>query len=117
MAVKRIGMPGLGARLRDARKSVRMTQARVAQAIGVSWMTGHRWEHEQRAIKEYQLEQISELYSKPVRWFLTLEEGDLELSDPSNEAARRIYRMVIGAPKKYHSNVERMIDNLLAGLE
>jgi len=114
---KRIGLPGLGARLRDARKGVRMSQERVGQAIGVSWMTVHRWEHDQRTIKEDKLEQISELYAKPVRWFLTMDEGDLDLSDPSNEAAKRIYRIVISVPIKYHSKVEKMIDNLLKGLE
>ena len=117
MKPKRIGLPGLGARLKDARHGVRMTQEAVAETIGVSWMTVHRWEHEQRTISEDKLERISKLYGKSVRWFLTIEEGDLDPPDVRSEAARRIYHRVAGAPTKYHSMVERVVEELLEGLE
>jgi len=55
----------------------------VAEKIGVSWMTVHRWEHEQRTISEDKLERISKLYGKSIRWFLTIEEGDLDPPDES----------------------------------
>lgn len=114
---KRIGLPGLGARLKDARHGVRMTQEAVAETIGVSWMTVHRWEHEQRTISEDKLERISKLYGKSMRWFLTIEEGDLDPPDVRSEAARRIYHRVSGAPAKYHSMLERVVEELLEGLE
>ena len=117
MRPKRIGLPGLGARLKDARNGVGMTQEAVAETIGVSWMTVHRWEHEQRTITEDKLERLSNLYGKPVRWFLTIEEGDLDPPDQRSDAARRIYHRVAGAPLKYHSMLERVVDELLEGLE
>ena len=83
MKPKRIGLPGLGARLKDARHGVHMAQEAVAEKIGVSWMTVHRWEHEQRTISEDKLERISKLYGKSIRWFLTIEEGDLDPPDES----------------------------------
>ena len=88
MKPKRIGLPRLGARLKNARHGVRITQEAVAETIGVSWMTVHRWEHEQRTISEDKLERISKLYGKSVRWFLTIEEGDLDPPDVRSEAAR-----------------------------
>ncbi len=117
MKPKRIGLPGLGARLKDARHGVGMTQEAVAETIGVSWMTVHRWEHEQRTISEDKLERISKLYGKSMRWFLTIEEGDLDPPDVRSEAARRIYHKVAGAPIKYHSMLERVVEELLEGLE
>ena len=98
MKPKRIGLPGFGARLKDARHGVSMTQEAVAETIDVSWMTVHRWEHEQRTISDDKLEQISKLYGKSVRWFLTIDEGDLDPPDVRSEVARRIYRRVAGAP-------------------
>ena len=52
-----------------------------------------------------------------MRWFLTIEEGDLEPPDQRSDAARRIYHRVAGAPLKYHSMLEKVVDELLEGLE
>ncbi|MCH7736035.1 MAG: helix-turn-helix transcriptional regulator, partial [Chloroflexi bacterium] len=49
-----------------------MSQEKVAERIGVSWMTVHRWERSQRSISEENLDRLCELYDKPLRWFLTL---------------------------------------------
>ncbi len=117
MKPKKIGLPGLGARLKDARNRVGMTQEAVAETIGVSWMTVHRWEHEQRTISEDKLERLSQLYGESMRWFLTLDECDLDPPDVRSDAARRIYHRVAGAPLKYHSMLERVVDELLEGLE
>ncbi len=117
MRSKRIGLPGLGARLRNARHGVGLTQEAVAGAIGVSWMTVHRWEHDQRTISEDKLGRLSELYGRPVRWFLTLDEADLNPDDAGYEVARRIYRRVAEAPRRYHTMLERVVDDVLAGLE
>ena len=67
-----------------------MTQEAVAEKIGVSWMTVHR---------------------------LTIEAGDLDPPDMRSEAARRIYHWVANAPTKYHSMLERVMVELLEGLE
>ena len=117
MRLRRIGLPGLGARLRDARHGVGLTQEAVAGAIGVSWMTVHRWEHDQRTISEDKLERISELYGRPIRWFLTLDGADLGPADTDDEVARRIYQRVAEAPREYHTIVERVVDDVLEGLE
>ena len=117
MRTKKIGLPGLGARLKDARNKVGLTQEAVAETIGVSWMTVHRWEHEQRTISEDKLERLTQLYGKSMRWFLTVEEGDLDPPEVRSEAARRIYHRVASAPQKYHSMLERVVEELLDGLE
>ena len=117
MASKRIGLPGLGARLKGARKKVGLTQESVAESIGVSWMTVHRWEHEQRTISEERLERVSRLYGKTLRWFLTVDEADLDPLDARNDAARRIYQRVAAAPERYHAMLERVVDDALGELE
>ena len=70
-------IPGLGGRLRRARNGTGLSQVKVAEHIGVSWMTVHRWERSQRNVPDHLLDRLCELYDKPLDWFLTLEEGDL----------------------------------------
>ena len=124
-------MPGLGERLRRARKSTGMSQEAVANKIGVSWMTIHRWERSQRGVQEHLLHQVCELYEKPLSWFLTLEEGDLEgqqvgvaaESDSSRlqrigrEAAERVSRRIADAPANQRAMIEKVLEDMLDGLK
>ena len=56
----KIGMPGLGARLRRARTAGGFTQEALAERLEVSWMTVHRWEHDLRPIAYGLLRKISQ---------------------------------------------------------
>ncbi len=51
----KVGMPGLGKRIREARRNARLSQEALAEHLGVSWMSVHRWEHDIRPIKYFQL--------------------------------------------------------------
>ena len=134
----RISIPGLGGRLRRARNGTGLSQEAVAERIGVSWMTVHRWERSQRAVPDYLLDKLCELYDKPIRWFLTLEEGDLEeengLSDGlsrvgersathdrktgiGTDAAGRVYRNIADAPSNYIPLIEKVVEDILDGLK
>lgn len=100
-------IPGLGGRLQRARKATGLSQEAVGKEIGVSWMTVHRWERSERSISEENLDRLCELYDKPLRWFLTLEEGDLEKEEvgaveeasrmPQSAAAKRLTRKIADA--------------------
>ena len=83
----KISIPGLGGRLRRARNNSKLSQEAVAERVGVSWITIHRWEHSQRGVPDHLLDRLCDLYGKPLRWFLTLEEGDLDESGQSGQAA------------------------------
>ena len=119
-------IPGLGGRLQRARKETGLSQEKVADRIGVSWMTVHRWERSLRSISDQHLELVSELYSKPLRWFLTLEDGDLgqesESSGPvsaqpaGSPAAERIRRKIADAPASQQSMIEKVVEDMLDGL-
>ena len=135
----RISIPGLGGRLRRARNGTGLSQEAVAESIGVSWMTVHRWERSQRAVPDYLLNQLCDLYDKPIRWFLTLEEGDLEqesvsvngsglVSEASGSynhktgigadvAAGRVYRKIADAPTNHIPLIEKVVDVILDGLK
>ncbi len=130
----RISIPGLGGRLRRARNGTGLSQEAVAERIGVSWMTVHRWERSHRAVPDHLLDRLCELYNKPIRWFLTLEEGDLEQENgPSGEAsgrvsdapasygrtsnaAGRLYRKIADAPADYLPLIEKVVEDILDGL-
>ncbi len=133
----RISIPGLGGRLLRARNETGLSQEAVAERIGVSWMTVHRWERSQRAVPDHLLDRVCELYNKPIRWFLTLEEGDLdEESDGSSgrvsgapsrygrtpvgvgsDAAGRVYRKIADAPADYLPLIEKVVEDILDGLK
>lgn len=130
----RISIPGLGGRLRRARNGTGLSQEKVAERIGVSWMTVHRWERSQRAVPDHLLDKLCELYDKPIRWFLTLEEGDLEQEGPGadssgrvseasgaygrggSDAAGRVYRKIADAPAGYLPLLEKVVEDILDGL-
>ena len=127
----RISIPGLGNRLRRARNGTGLSQEAVAELIGVSWMTVHRWERSHRAIPDHLLNKLCNLYDKPIRWFLTLEEGDLE-QDTSfgdvleragaysrsgeSDAVGRVYRKIADAPTGYLPLLEKVVEDILDGL-
>ena len=130
----RISIPGLGGRLRRARNGTGLSQEAVAERIGVSWMTVHRWERSHRAVPDHLLERLCELYNKPIRWFLTLEEGDLDQENgssketarrapeapapygSSSDAAGRVYRKIADAPADYLPLIEKVVEDILEGL-
>ncbi len=130
----RISIPGLGGRLRRARNGTGLSQEAVAERIGVSWMTVHRWERSHRAVPDHLLDRLCELYNKPIRWFLTLEEGDLDQENgPSGDApgrvsdvpaaygrtanaAGRLYRKIADAPADYLPLIEKVVEDILDGL-
>ncbi len=133
----RISIPGLGGRLRRARHETGLSQEAVAERIGVSWMTVHRWERSQRAVPDHLLDRVCELYNKPMRWFLTLEEGDLEQESEGSpgrisevpapygrtnngintDAAGRVYRKIADAPASYVPLIEKVVEDILDGLK
>ena len=96
-------------------------------------MTIHRWERSQRAVPDHLLTKLSSLYNKPVRWFLTLEEGDLDQGrDPAerfseskgtygkngeSDAASRVYRKIADAPSGYLALLEKVVEDILEGLK
>ena len=119
-------IPGLGGRLRRARNATGLSQEKVADRIGISWMTVHRWERSQRGVPDDLLARVSELYGEPLRWFLTLEDGDLgqESESPGPvsatpagpAAAERIRRKIADAPASQQSMIEKVVEDMLDGL-
>ena len=112
----KIGFPGLGARLKYARSSANYSQEGIAELLGVSRVTVHRWEHDQRTVSKDHLAHMSERYGKPIRWFLAFEEGDVDPLDGRYDTARRIYRRISEMPERYRAMVERVVDEMVVGL-
>ena len=118
-------IPGLGARLRRARNSTGLSQTVVAERLGISWMTVHRWERSQRGVPDHLLMQVTELYDKPLRWFLTLEDGDLTQDSSQNgvaavtrspasvEAAARIFGKLDETPAKDVLMIEKVVGDII----
>ena len=96
MPVRRIGLPGLGRRLRTARLNAGFTQESAAEMVGVSWLSLLRWEHEKRTVPADKLTCLAQLYKVSLRLLLTLDEGDLPTSAPVGDGARRNYDRVSG---------------------
>ena len=122
----RYSIPGLGGRLRRARNVTGLSQEKVATELGISWMTVHRWERSQRAVPDHLLDRVCELYDKPLRWFLTLEDGDLKQENEPSEvqgfgsassaAAQRLSKKIAQAPASDLPMIEKVVEDLLDGL-
>jgi transcriptional regulator with XRE-family HTH domain len=85
--------------------------------LGVSRVTVHRWEHDQRTVSKDHLAHMSEQYGKSMRWFLTFEEGDVDPLDRRYDTARRIYHRISEMPERYRAMVERVVDEMVVGLD
>jgi len=126
-------IPGLGGRLQRARKATGLSQEAVAKEVGISWMTVHRWERFQRGVPDQLLDRVSEIYNRPLAWFLTLEDGDLVGEQPTavatghvsdtptphsagQEAAERIRLKIANAPAADRPMIERVVEDMLDGL-
>ena len=119
------GIPGLGGRLRRARNGTGLSQEKVATQLGISWMTVHRWERSQRNVPDQLLDRLCELYDRPLRWFLTVEEGDLADNDETSQtasgtphihgyaAAKRLSRKISDAPVVHRPMIEKVVEDLL----
>ena len=119
----RYSIPGLGGRLRRARNATGLSQAAVGTEIGASWMTVHRWERSQRSVPDHLMDRLCELYDRPLRWFLTLEEGDLEQEDATEKSsqrssadAARLSGKIADAPAGVQSMIEKVVEDMLDGL-
>ena len=90
-------------------------------------MTVHRWERSQRSISEENLDLVCDLYDRPLRWFLTLEEGDLWQEEvgavgeapriPQSAAATRLSRKIADAPSSQRPIIEKVVEDLLDSME
>ena len=125
-AFMKYSIPGLGGRLRRARNATGLSQEAVANKIGISWMTVHRWERSQRGVPDHLLNRVCELYNRPLGWFLTLEEGDLGQENESSgsisanpagsAAAERIRRKIADGPASQRAMIEKVVEDMLDGL-
>ena len=79
-------------------------------------------------ISEENLDRLCELYGRPLRWFLTLEEGDLGDKDEtsntasgtsrstSSAAAKKLSLKISDAPETDRPMIEKVVEDLLDGL-
>lgn len=113
----RIGLSGMGGRLRRAREELGWTQEVAADAVGVSGMTVLRWERDQHSIPEEKLRRLAELYEKPFLWFLAPEEDDLDGPGAGYKISRRLYMRIAAAPEQDQALIERVVTDILEHLE
>lgn len=68
----KIGYPGLGAKIRNARKMVNpsLSQERLGEIVGRSWMTIHRHEQDERVILYTDLMKIADATNQTMEYFL-----------------------------------------------
>src|SRR5690606_18405145 len=75
-----MGKPeGVGARIRQAREELGLTQEGLAEILGVQVPTVSRWETGVYTPKRVPLPKIAECLKKPVSWFYGVDSGDSEL--------------------------------------
>ena|ERR1051326_2809302 len=101
---KRTDLPGLGARLREAREAAGLSQAQVAKLLKMHRPTITEMEQETRKVTAGELIQLAQLYKVSVEW-LTGREGN---TDGIKMAARKLS----GLKQKDREMVMRIIDSL-----
>ncbi len=67
----KIVYPGLGKKIRHYRNQKRYSQEKLAEFLGISWMTIHRWEKDLRGIKLSLLEELSSILEVNLDYMMT----------------------------------------------
>ena len=70
----KVAYPGLGLKIRKLRLIVNLTQETLAERLGISWMTVHRWERDERGIRYIILLQLADIFEVSISYLLTYEE-------------------------------------------
>lgn len=80
----------VGARLRNARLAMGLTQADVAEALGLSRPTLAAVEKGTRKITGLELRRLARLYQRDVAWLLGEEESGLAAGSPLHRATAKL---------------------------
>lgn len=80
----------LGARLRQSREFLQLTQADVAQALGIQRTAIPAIETGSRKVSAVELQRLARLYRRPVTWLL----GEVEPA--SDDEIQALYRVAQG---------------------
>lgn len=80
----------VGARLREARLSIGLTQADVADALGLSRPTLAAVEKGTRKITGLELRRLARLYQRDVAWLLGEEEADVATRSALHRATAKL---------------------------
>lgn len=80
----------VGARLREARLSIGLTQADVADALGLSRPTLAAVEKGTRKITGLELRRLARLYQRDVAWLLGEEEADIAVRGALHRATAEL---------------------------
>ncbi len=67
----KIAYPGLGKKIKFYRKRLGYTQGKLGDLLGLSWMTVHRWERDQRGVKLSMLEKVSQVLDTNLKDLMT----------------------------------------------
>ncbi len=70
----KVAYPGLGLKIRRLRLEKTLSQERLAERLGISWMTVHRWERDERGIRYIILLQLAGIFEVSISYLLTYEE-------------------------------------------
>ena len=101
----------MASRLRDAREYLGMSQDEVAAALKLSRPAITNIESGSRKVEAIELDQLAQLYGRPVTYFLSGEQADLI----SSERVAFYARTLTGLSEKDLTEVARFAEFLRAG--
>lgn len=82
--------PELGARLRESREFLQLTQAEVSQVLGIQRTAVNAMEMGSRKVSATELQKLARLYRRPVTWLLGEEEP------ATDDEVQALYRVAQG---------------------
>lgn len=95
----------IGARIAEARRAKKMSQAEIAQKLGISIQKLSNWERGYSPIPAGALYSISEVLSCPIPYFFCDVDTPLPPLNESEAALISLYR----SDKEFHSVIDKLI--------
>ncbi len=90
----------MGARLREAREFLGLSQVVVAEALGVPRASVSAMESGRRKVSSLELRDLARLYKRPIDFFYNDERGDETVEDEATQALYRATRNLTSDDKE-----------------
>jgi transcriptional regulator with XRE-family HTH domain len=108
--------PPFGQRLNDLREQAGLSQAQVAQKLGIAQRTYSQWERRPVALRHDQLEALADALGITLAGLVGTPEAKPRGTGPAGKL-RRVFERASQLPREQQKHVLRVVEDALAGYQ
>ncbi len=106
-----------GARIHALREQARLSQAEVAEKLGISQQSYAKWERRDVALSVAQLEQLASIFQVPVTAFFSPELTEVEKPRGPVGRAKKAFAALSELPRNQQTRVLEFVEPLMRAIQ